>query len=1027
MATVFLAEDRRQNDRLVAIKVLDPDLPASNHADRFLREVGIVSMLAHPHIVPVHDSGVADGALFFVMPYIEGETLRQHLKRSGPLDPREAAEIAEDIGRALEYAHERGIVHRDVKPENVLLSSGEALVTDFGIAALSESSDGTHLTSPGTRIGTCTYMSPEQITGSFPLDGRADIYALGCLTYEMVTGEPPFKGAEATVLAGHLYGAIPSARAVRPEVPPEMSSAIERALAKDPEERPGTAKEFLDELRGDRGRTWFQRRKRRRVAAGAAFGLVLVTAVAVALWMRTAERLDSLLVVPFSTAATTETEESLSTELAEEVIGALSGWETVEVVPRVALAGPMFDLGLGGSSIVDIEDARRLARAFQAPAFLAVTVDCAGDTLTVAANLFNSTGGRMPRRTLRARGTVLDLRTLADTVAGSLLELEGLGVSLDLLRRHSSNPTALQEDDEGRKALEQWRLADAETHFRHAVELDSTFALAQLRLAQTLYWEAADSDYRLRSAAPEIARHSAAADAHSRGLPAADSLRVRAFVAFQAGDYETARDLYRHLLDDRSSDVYALLMLGSTEFRDRWLTPTVDGELLPRSNLNVALRAFGEAIRLQPTSAVAYGHLFDIHRWIAESAYQRSCPGFEEPRGELIPPGQSGDPEFLRAFCPVVHDSVVWIAKNTLDQMDREEYAASASALFDVSMGLLSRWAAYDPSQPRPLEETSRILLERRQALGIADPEEHRRLATRAVDAFSRSMALSSDSSPEDLFRLASMYLAADRPDSARAALDRGMGRSSGSPQASAASVLFAIGHGARALDVVSVPWRHWYLEDEGGGGLIDYGGGEVAIDRGLIHGITGNPEGLSREMARLDTLWNRPRYTPEQITQLWNDAAKRLVAPLAWNEEILESLQARVTVETPLWMAVTGRSPPGPAAEYLTELGSWSAEGRASSAMALARTAWRGGSPEMALQLFSRLDSIPFPVTAGFEGGWGLRVRSWYERGSLLEEMGEPERAASFYRRFIAWWQEEDGAAGPLVRHAREHVARFR
>src|SRR5947199_3060444 len=190
MATVYLAQDRKHH-RQVAIKVLKPELAAALGPERFLREIDTAARLTHPHILPLHDSGEAAGLLYYVMPYVEGETLRDRLEREGQLPLEEAVRITREVASALSYAHSHDVVHRDIKPENILLSGGEAVVADFGIArAITAAAAGT-LTETGIAIGTPGYMSPGQATESERLDGRSDIYSLGCMLYEMVAGEPP--------------------------------------------------------------------------------------------------------------------------------------------------------------------------------------------------------------------------------------------------------------------------------------------------------------------------------------------------------------------------------------------------------------------------------------------------------------------------------------------------------------------------------------------------------------------------------------------------------------------------------------------------------------------------------------------------------------------------------------------------------------------------------------------------------------------------------------------------------------------
>jgi TolB-like protein/tetratricopeptide (TPR) repeat protein len=247
MATVYLGEDLK-HARRVAIKVLRPEFAAAVLLERFQREIRIAAQLQHPNIVPLFDSGEADGALFYVMPYVEGESLRSRLARDGPLPLDEAIAIARDIADALSHAHARDVVHRDIKPENVLLSGGRAVVADFGIARAFASASGDALTTAGITVGTPGYMSPEQAAGD-RVDARTDIYALGCVAYEMLSGQPPFSGSSAqVVMARHAMDPVPSLRAARHSIAAGTENAILRALAKNPVDRFATAAEFADAL-----------------------------------------------------------------------------------------------------------------------------------------------------------------------------------------------------------------------------------------------------------------------------------------------------------------------------------------------------------------------------------------------------------------------------------------------------------------------------------------------------------------------------------------------------------------------------------------------------------------------------------------------------------------------------------------------------------------------------------------------------------------------------------------------------------
>ena len=249
MATVYLAEELKHHRR-VAIKVLRPDLAAALGPERFLREIAIAGGLQHPHMLTLIDSGSEEGILYYVMPYVEGESLRGRLDREKQLPIDDALQITSEVADALSYSHSRGVLHRDIKPENILLSGGHAIVADFGIArAISVAGEG-RLTHTGVSVGTPAYMSPEQGTGSGQLDARSDIYSLGCVLYEMLAGDPPFTGTTAqAVVARHLVDPPPRLRTVRQTVSPAVEQALERALAKVPADRFATAAQFAEALK----------------------------------------------------------------------------------------------------------------------------------------------------------------------------------------------------------------------------------------------------------------------------------------------------------------------------------------------------------------------------------------------------------------------------------------------------------------------------------------------------------------------------------------------------------------------------------------------------------------------------------------------------------------------------------------------------------------------------------------------------------------------------------------------------------
>jgi serine/threonine-protein kinase len=312
MARVFLAHDLKY-ERAVAIKVLKPELASDIGPGRFLREIQIAARLHHPHILPLYDSDSVDGLLFYVMPHIEGDSLRTRLQRERQLPVNEALQIAREVADALAYAHKAGVVHRDIKPANILLESGHALVADFGIARAL----GTTQTSAGHVVGTPAYMSPEQIEGSEHLDGRSDIYSLGCVLYEMLVGEPPFKGSTLTALiANRLTGSMPSPRARRELVPEAVDAAVRQAMESIPADRFATATQFAEAL-GTPATV--------AIAVGAAQAMVEELAAA-----------KSVAVLPFENMSTDPENEYFSDGITDDIIAQLSKISALKVISRTS-------------------------------------------------------------------------------------------------------------------------------------------------------------------------------------------------------------------------------------------------------------------------------------------------------------------------------------------------------------------------------------------------------------------------------------------------------------------------------------------------------------------------------------------------------------------------------------------------------------------------------------------------------------------------------------------------------------------
>ncbi len=370
MATVYLAEDTKHR-RSVAIKVLRPEIASGIGAARFLREIAITSRLTHPNLLTLHDSGEIDGLLYYVMPYLEGETLRARLDREKQLSLEESLRIFRDVAAGLGFAHRRRVVHRDLKPENILLHEGRAILADFGIARALTASAADSLTSSGLVIGTVWYMSPEQGSGSHELDARSDVYSLGCVVFEMLAGEPPFTGRNPqAVIARHISEALPSLRVVRPDVPEALEQVIRRALAKAPEDRYGDADAFANAVRaGQEAPTTTgvagaePRPVGRAIRLGvviAVIGLALVALLLANDWIATGgmREDDWLLVADFEGPAD---DPGLADAMRDLVTASLEQSKFLRVVPRRQLAEVMRRADIPETTHVDVDLGRQLA------------------------------------------------------------------------------------------------------------------------------------------------------------------------------------------------------------------------------------------------------------------------------------------------------------------------------------------------------------------------------------------------------------------------------------------------------------------------------------------------------------------------------------------------------------------------------------------------------------------------------------------------------------------------------------------
>lgn len=499
MATVYLAEDLKHH-RKVAIKVLRTEIGAVLGAERFLHEIETTANLRHPHILPLYDSGEADGFLYYVMPLVEGESLRDRLTRERQLPLDDALRIAHEVADALSYAHQRGVVHRDVKPENILLESGHAVVADFGIAKALDAAGNESLTQSGVSLGTPQYMSPEQAAGERDLDGRSDLYALACVLYEMLGGQPPFTGPTVeSVIHQHLTVAAPPITNLRPTTPPSVAAALQRALAKTPADRFNPVAEFADALatvspqtsgahttydmasaKSRRGRT----ARARQVLAIVIVGVIATGAVfgvrAWRAWGASAAP-SSVAVLPFADLSSDHSNAYLGDGIAETLINALTN------VPELKVTGRTSAFSMRGSE----QDVRTVGSRLDVAAVLEGSVQRAGDSLRVTAQLIKTADGvNLWSRSFS--GNARDIFAMQDQVARAVVTaLRGnvLGNADTTLVAHGTgNPAAYDDYLLGRYYWNKRTTNDmvrAAGYFKLAIAVDSTYARAWAGLADS--------------------------------------------------------------------------------------------------------------------------------------------------------------------------------------------------------------------------------------------------------------------------------------------------------------------------------------------------------------------------------------------------------------------------------------------------------------------------------------------------------------------------------------------------------------
>jgi serine/threonine-protein kinase len=648
MATVYLARDLKHG-RAVAIKVLRPELAATIGTDRFLREVEMAARLQHPHILPVYDSGAADGVFYYVMPFVEGESLRDRLDRERQLPTEEAVRLAREAASALEYAHSHGVVHRDIKPENILLFGGHAVVADFGIARAVEASSGPALTGMGIAIGTPAYMSPEQATASSEVDGRSDQYSLACVLYEMLAGERAFSGPSVqSVMTKSITGPRPRVREVRASVPPGTEAAIVKALATDPEQRYSSMAEFsaaiADGLTGPRAAALTGRRHGALVAGAA---VVVLAAIGLFAWRATAsgspvvEGAQRIAVLPFRTSgAGVELLGEGLVDLMSTNLDAIGGITTVE--PRTVL-----QRWKERGSAIDLEGALAVGDAVDAGAVILGSVVATGSAVRLTADLYARDGDKLA--TAQVNGHADSVLSLVDGLSLALMrDVWRSNEPLPSIRVAGLTTTSIGAMRAYLRGEQHYRKSawdSAAVAFGEAVAEDSTFALAHYRLAMTYGWTG-------NSNSREAAAAGTAAVRYASRLPLEERSLVVAYRLFQEGK-TAATDSMRRYTAAHPGDADGWYLLGESQYHTRRNVAYTPAELMA---------PFDRVLELDPSLTPAAIHPLETALEAADSALYRKYMSVLEragatteiarfrPVGDLVFGGEVDSASLARAF-----------------------------------------------------------------------------------------------------------------------------------------------------------------------------------------------------------------------------------------------------------------------------------------------------------------------------------------------------------------------------------------
>jgi serine/threonine-protein kinase len=965
MSVVFLARDLR-HDRRVAVKMLRPELTAAIGSDRFLREIRIIAGLQHPHILPLHDSGDAGGSLYYVMPFVEGESLRARLDRGGPLPPAEALQIAREVASALDYAHAQGVIHRDIKPENILLTGQHAIVADFGIARAVDAAGGASVTATGVVVGTPAYMSPEQAAGE-PVDARSDQYSLACVMYEMLSGAAPFAGTTPReVMARHAIEPVPPLASVRPDLPPVLSQALARALEKYPSARYRSAGSMVAAMEGTAtpaGSTLsVPAAARKRPGRGhtlAALAIVVAMAAAVATWTlrrrppepaapAPAGAATAVAVLPFAVSG------SDTLGLSEGLVGLLGtkldGAGDLRAVDSRAL---LSHVAQKPSARVGPEEAAVVARHFGAGLYVLGDVVQIPGRLRLSAAMYAPGRGDAVARA-EAEGDVARLFELVDQLTARLLagysgrESRVSGIAAVT----TASLPALKAYLEGEAALRGARFDQAIDGFRRAIAADSTFALAWYRLSVAAEW--LTRDQLVASAAERAAQ---LADR----LPEREQRLLEARRAGRRGAFEDALRRYQSIIAAYPEDLEAWIQLGELQFHfGPWRARSV----------TEARPAWERVLALDPGEVAARVHLARI------AAFERHPAEVDSLVRQIV--ARSGQPNAAPSTRSEELEMLALRALAVGDTAEKRRVMAEMERVGDLTL-MLSTWEAASFARDVP----SAIAIARL----LTQPE--RSAPARAAGLLTVGMLEAARGRVAEARRLLDLAEATD-PSRARAAVVL---------LALAPIVKTPAGELRRLRTMIQAAPEPEPDESRAGLSVYFQRPPRTQHERsriylsGILSARLGDRTQAARDAAELDAL------ARSDSSSMAADFARGVRAELAMmSGDVAGALREVEGLQHETYYVTAFAFPElSQARERFLRGEALARLGRADEALP-----WFGSFAE-----FSPYDMLYSAI--------GLK-----RRGELLDSLGRKPEAAAAYREFLALWQEADPELQPIVREAR-------